>query len=166
MEKVLRVSVSPWFVIGSVLALSSMASMGFTARVEAQGAPFPENPGREIFQIICSSCHQPTVVLDKRWTKEAWQTKVTEMLQEEIDVTESERKQIVDYLSKSFPDRVNVNTASAAELERIAQIPGDSASAIVAHRTSSGSFKTVEDVKQVPGVDAARVEDKKDRLEF
>jgi competence protein ComEA len=135
-------------------------------RVVAQAAPFPQNPGREIFEIICSSCHQPTVVLDKRWTKEAWQTKVTEMLQEEVDVTETERKQIVDYLSKSFPDRVNVNTATAAELERIAQIPGDSASAIVAHRAATGTLKTIEDVKQVPGVDAARVEEKKDRLEF
>jgi competence protein ComEA len=140
--------------------------MAFTAPVEAQAAPFPENPGREIFEIICSSCHQPTVVLDKRWTKEAWQTKVTEMLQEEVDVTETERTQIVNYLSKSFPDRVNVNTASAAELERIAQIPGDSASAIVAHRASNGMFKSVEDVKRVPGVDASRVEERKDRLEF
>jgi len=158
--------VSPWFVIVSAVALSSIASMRFTAPVEAQAAPFPENPGREIFEIICGSCHQPTVVLDKRWTKEAWQAKVTEMLQEEIDVTEVERAQIVDYLAKSFPDRINVNTASAADLERIVQIPADSASAIVAHRTSQGAFKTVDDVKQVPGVDAARVEERKDRLEF
>jgi competence protein ComEA len=150
----------------SVFALLSIASMRFTARVEAQAAPFPENPGREIFEIICSSCHQPTVVLDKRWTKAAWQTKVTEMLQEEVDVTETERTQIVDYLSKSFPDRVNVNTATAAELERIAQLPGDSASAIVAHRAAKGTFKTIEDVKQVPGVDAVRLEERKDRLEF
>lgn len=147
-------------------ALLSIASPGVTAPVEAQTAQFPENPGREIFEIICSTCHQPTVVLDKRWTKAAWQAKVTEMLQEEIDVTETERTQIVGYLAKSFPDRVNVNTATAAELERIAQIPGDSASAIVAHRAAKGTFKTIEDVKQVSGVDAARVEDKKDRLEF
>jgi competence protein ComEA len=138
----------------------------YAARAAAQSSPFPDNPGREIFEIICSSCHQPTVVLDKRWTKAAWQTKVTEMLQEEVDVTETERTQIVDYLTKSFPDRVNVNSATAADLERIAQIPGDSASAIVAHRASNGSFKTVDDVKRVPGVDASRVDERKDRLEF
>jgi competence protein ComEA len=153
-------------VILSGLVLWSVASAALTAPVGAQAAPFPENPGREIFEIICSSCHQPTVVLDKRWTKAAWQTKVTEMLQEEIDVTETERTQIVDYLSKTFPSRVNVNTATAAELERIAQIPGDSASAIVAHRAAKGTFKTIEDVKQVPGVDAMRLEERKDRLEF
>jgi competence protein ComEA len=138
----------------------------YAARAAAQSSPFPDNPGREIFEIICSSCHQPTVVLDKRWTKAAWQTKVTEMLQEEVDVTETERTQIVDYLTKSFPDRVNVNSATAADLERIAQIPGDSASAIVAHRASNGSFKSVDDVKRVPGVDASRVDERKDRLEF
>jgi competence protein ComEA len=138
----------------------------YAARAAAQSSPFPDNPGREIFEIICSSCHQPTVVLDKRWTKAAWQTKVTEMLQEEVDVTETERTQIVDYLTKSFPDRVNVNSATAADLERIAQIPGDSASATVAHRASNGSFKSVDDVKRVPGVDASRVDERKDRLEF
>lgn len=140
--------------------------MAFTARAEAQAVPFPENPGREIFEIICSSCHQPTVVLDKRWTKEAWQAKVTEMLQEEVDVTETERTQIVGYLAKSFPDRINVNTASAADLQRIVPLPAESAAAIVAHRASNGSFKSVDDVKQVPGVDAVRVEERKDRLEF
>jgi DNA uptake protein ComE-like DNA-binding protein len=36
----------------------------------------------------------------------------------------------------------------------------------VAHRAGKGSFKTVDEVKQVPGVDAARVEEKKDRLAF
>jgi competence protein ComEA len=152
-------------IVGAFL-LWSIASMTFTAAVAAQAAPFPENPGREIFEIICSSCHQPTVVVDKRWTKAAWQTKVTEMLQEEVDVTESERGQIVDYLSKSFPDRVNVNTSTAAELERIAQLPGESAAAIVAHRAAKGTFKTIEDVKQVPGVDASRIEERRNRLEF
>jgi len=44
-------------------------------------------------------------VVAKRGTKAEWQDKVLEMLQEDPDVTQKEREQIVDYLAKAFPPK-------------------------------------------------------------
>jgi competence ComEA-like helix-hairpin-helix protein len=60
------------------------------------------------------------------------------------------------YLSFSGEAReareVNINTASAAELERLPLIGPSRAIAIVAWRERHGSFKNVEDLVLVPGV--------------
>jgi len=42
----------------------------------------------------------------------------------------------------------------------------EAAAAIVAYRQKNGAFKTLEDLKKVPALDAAEVESKKDRLDF
>ena len=50
------------------------------------------------------------------------------------------------------PTVLNINTASAAELERLPLIGPSRALAIVAWRERHGSFKTIDDLVLVPGV--------------
>ena len=126
----------------------------------------PEGPGKELVEVICSSCHSTERIAAQHKTKPQWQDKVLEMLQEETDVTQSEKDKIVEYLAKSFPARINVNTASPAEMATSLDLSPEIATAIVRYREQNGAFKTVEDLKKVPGVDAAKIEAKKDRLEF
>ena len=38
--------------------------------------------------------------------------------------------------------------------------------AIVQYREAKGNFKTIDDLKKVPGLDAVKIESKKDRLDF
>lgn len=132
----------------------------------AQDANFPEAPGREVFQAVCSACHLPSKVLDKQWTRAEWKDKVLEMLQEEPDVSEMERGQIVEYLARNFAKRVNVNKATAGEIEVGLEISSKDAAAIVSYRESSGGFKSLDDLKKVPGLDARLVESNKRRVEF
>ena len=55
--------------------------------------------------------------------------------------------------------RVSINTASAEELARAMNGVGlKKAQAIVSYRDEYGPFKTVEDLKQVPGMGNALVE--------
>ena len=108
----------------------------------------------------------PSKVLDKQWTRAQWKDKVLEMLQEEPDVNEMEREQIVDYLSRNFAKRVNVNRAAAGEIEAGLEMSGKDAAAIVAYRESKGGFKSIDDLKKVPGLDARVVEANKRRVEF
>src|SRR5579862_120505 len=89
----------------------------------------PDGPGKELVEIICSACHEPTRVIDKHWTKTEWQGKVLEMLQEEPDVTQPERDKIVDYLSKNFPKKVNVNTAASKDIEAALELTSGDAEA-------------------------------------
>jgi competence protein ComEA len=130
------------------------------------GQSLPEGPGKELVDVICTSCHTTERLLTKQWTKPEWQAKVLEMLQEEPDVTQPERDKIVDYLARSFPKHVNVNTAASKEIETTLEISTREADAIVGYRAEKGAFKTVDDVKKVPGVDSAKIESAKNRLEF
>jgi competence protein ComEA len=126
----------------------------------------PEGPGRDVFQAVCSECHETARAADKQWTRAQWKDKVLEMLQEAPDVTEMERDQIVEYLSRSFSKKVNVNKAAAGEIAATLEIPAKDAAAIVTYREAQGAFKSVDDLKRVPGLDAKVVELNKRRVEF
>jgi competence protein ComEA len=146
------------------------AALALAGNAAAQS--LPDGPGRELFETICSECHEPTKVIGQHKSREEWQAKVTEMLQEDQDVTQQEREIIVNYLAASFPQpakvpaKVNVNKAAAADLEAALDLSGKDAQAIVRYRSEKGNFKTLDDLKKVPGLDPAAVDSWKDRLEF
>lgn len=131
----------------------------------ATAQSLPEGPGKELVEVICSSCHDTVRITTKHWSKKEWAGKVLEMLQEEPDVTQAERDRIVDYLAKSFP-KLNVNQASAKDLETALSLAAKDAQAIVSYRKENGDFKSTADLKKVPGIDPAKIEAMKDRLEF
>jgi competence protein ComEA len=54
--------------------------------------------------------------------------------------------------------RININRASAAELERIPRIGPSLASAIIAYRKENGAFRSVDDLVRVPGIGNATLE--------
>jgi competence protein ComEA len=133
----------------------------------ACGQSLPDAQGKETFMMVCSMCHSPTAVIGKQGTKQWWQAKVTEMLQEVTDVPDSDVDTIVAYLAKNFPIvKINVNKASAKDLETGLELTSKESEAIVSYRESKGTFKTLDDLKKVPGLDAVKIESKKDRLDF
>lgn len=92
---------------------------------------------------------------------------MTEMLQEDTDVTEPDVDTIVAYLAKNFPIvRINVNKARALDLETGLELTAKESEAIVQYREAKGNFKTLDGLKKVPGLDAVKIESKKDLLEF
>ena len=64
------------------------------------------------------------------------------------------------------PGRVNINSANAAELERLPLIGPSRALAIVAWREHHGSFGGEEDLIRVPGVSSRMVQAIRDRITF
>jgi len=141
--------------------LVSLAALGVCAQT------FPDGPGKETFQAVCSRCHAPDAVIGKQGSRQWWQSKVTEMLQEDTDVQESDVDTIVAYLAKNFPIvKINVNKARALDLETGLELTAKESEAIVQYREAKGNFKTLDDLKKVPGLDAVKIESKKDRLEF
>jgi competence protein ComEA len=127
----------------------------------------PDGAGKETFQMVCSMCHAPVAVIGHQGTRQWWQSKVTEMLQEVTDVPSSDVDTIVTYLATNFPVvKINVNKAAAKELETGLEVTSKESEAIVEYREAHGAFKTLDDLKKVPGLDAVKIESKKDRLEF
>jgi cytochrome c5 len=75
---------------------------------QAPDPSLPDGPGKELVQAVCTACHTLERVIAKRATKAEWQDKVLEMLQEDPDITQQERDQIVEYLAKAFPPKASV----------------------------------------------------------
>jgi competence protein ComEA len=61
---------------------------------------------------------------------------------------------------------VNVNKASAQELQAALGVSANEADLIVRHRELYGNYKTWEDVSSVPGVTAERIKENQKRLAF
>jgi competence protein ComEA len=99
---------------------------------------------------------------------EGWQGTMDKMVALGAQMTDKEYTTILDYLSKNFPaeeiPKLNINTASAIDFESRLSLPRSQAAAIIEYRTRNGGFKSIEELKKVPGVDAAKIEAKKDRL--
>ena len=61
--------------------------------------------------------------------------------------------------------RININTATIEELQRLPGIGPSLAQRIVDHRTRNGHFRRIEDVKNVSGIGDRRFEDIKDQID-
>ena len=128
----------------------------------------PSGPGRDTMTKVCSSCHSAENVVGLAKTREEWGAVVGDMVARGAKGTDDEFNDVVDYLAEHFPQAppVNVNKANASDLEKSLGFSAKEAEAIVHYRGEKGSFKSVEDVEKVPGVDVKKVKARRDRLAF
>lgn len=61
-------------------------------------------------------------------------------------------------------NKVNINTATQAELETLPGIGPSTALKIVNHRKENGKFEQIEDIKNVPGIGEAKFESLKEEI--
>lgn len=61
-------------------------------------------------------------------------------------------------------EKININTATAAELQTISGIGASLADRIVTYREKNGPFKTTEDLTQVKGIGQKKYETIKDQI--
>lgn len=146
-------------------ALLGVCAAFFLTVAKAQDR-LPNGPGRDTMRRVCGPCHSAENVVGMAKTREEWGALVGEMAADGAQATEDEFNQIVDYLATYFPKKINVNKASAKDLESGLELSAKEAEAIVHYREEKGSFKSAEDLAKVPGVDAKKIEAKKDRLTF
>ena len=129
----------------------------------------PDGDGKAVMQKICNACHEAEVVIGMKQTKEGWAATIDEMVSRGAEGSDAEFDKIIEYLAKNFGKeggKINVNKAAAKDLETGLAIPAKDAESIVKYRQEKGGFKTVDDVKKVPGIDAAKIDAKKDQIEF
>jgi len=137
----------------------------------ATAADLPDGPGKITVQRVCGNCHAAQIVMTRKASKEGWERIVADMVDKGATATDAEFDEVIAYLAKNFPDtggktKINVNTAAAEELAATLEISTDLAVEIVKYRSEKGKFKSIEDLKKVPGLDEKKVEGKKDQLAF
>src|SRR5580658_1722129 len=133
-------------------------------------AQLPDGPGKAETEKICSQCHELARSISLRQDHAGWEATVNQMISLGAKATDKETESVIDYLAAHFAaeemPRINVNKARAIDLESGLTLRRSEAAAIIEYRTKNGPFKSIDDLKKVPGIDAAKIEAKKDRLIF
>jgi competence protein ComEA len=143
----------------------------FVAVAFVQSLPsqtLPEGRGKVVVERMCKGCHGLENVVRSRRTRDGWTEIVDDMVARGAKGTDSEADQVIDYLSTHFgPDtvqKVNVNKAGAPDLIATLGISAADAETIVRYRADHGSFKSIEDLMKVPGIDVKKID--RNRVEF
>jgi competence protein ComEA len=138
-------------------------SMHFILLIASLAQELPNGPGKAEVLKICLDCHdQDTITADNR-TREAWKKTIAKMVDRGAEGTDEQFEAIIAYLSKNF-GRVNVNKATAEEIASSIDFSAKEAETIVTYREKNGPYKNWRDLTKVEGLDAARVEAKKDHI--
>lgn len=135
--------------------------------VEAQAPPdkLPDAPGKPVVVKVCTSCHDSAIITDAPRTVAGWEDMVYLMKDFGAMATEAEWKTVSDYLVTNLA-LLEVNKAAAEHVRLVFDVSDAVASDVVAFRDKEGGFTTIDDLKKAPGLEAAKVDARKDRLVF
>jgi competence protein ComEA len=117
-----------------------------------------------VFQKVCGNCHAITMIHDLK-TEGEWIETVDNMAATGAKGTEEEFDQVLRYLSRNFT-KVNINTATAEQIAPVLDITEAAAGAIVEYRGAHGPFASLDELGKVPGIDAAKLAARRDRIAF
>jgi competence protein ComEA len=123
---------------------------------------FPDGPGKRELMQVCTQCHSATLVMAKQQDRQGWEETITKMAGLGANATDEQFTVILDYLVKNYSplpstQKVNVNTATAAEIASGLGLSDADAQAIVTYRTQNGPFKSVDDLKRIPKLDEKKL---------
>jgi competence protein ComEA len=145
--------------------LTACLAAASSAAAAADKPKLPEGPGKETLVRICGGCHGAEIVLGKRLDRDGWSQIVVNMIQRGAQGSDDEFADIVDYLTNTL-SKINVNQATAQQLRSGLGLSEKEAAAVLHYRDEKGDFKTIDDLKKVPGLDAAKIEAKRSLLAF
>ena len=152
-----------------VLLLGTAVSLA--SRQDAQAPPgegLPDGPGRDVTVRSCGVCHDPRRAASVRLTRDGWAAVMDGMIARGAKISETDYPVVLDYLATHFlgeaPRPINVNTAPQIDLEAGAGLLRREAAAVIAYREQHGPFKTLVELKNVPGLDFSKIDRRREFL--
>jgi hypothetical protein len=85
----------------------------------------------------------------------AWHDTVQKMIDRGADATDDQLEDIMDYLHRTMTT-IDINSADADELSMVLEAPDSVVNAVIARRKTR-RFTGLDDLKTVPGIDAAKL---------
>jgi len=116
------------------------------------------------FRAICGSCHSVSLV-DGLRTEDEWREEVDQMIKIGARGTEQQFARVMRVLARTLTI-VSVNSADARQIALVLDVSDAVAENVVKRRQSVGKYKTLADLKEVPGMDLQKLEARKDRIIF
>ncbi|HEX4769597.1 MAG TPA: helix-hairpin-helix domain-containing protein [Bryobacteraceae bacterium] len=152
-----------------VLPISVAASLTCAANL-CVGDALPEGPGRAATIRVCGKCHSPERAASLHQRRSAWEDTIVKMMKLGAQGSDEELEAVLGYLSTHFgtevPGPLDINKARAVDLEAGLLLKRSEAKTIIAYRDENGPFKSIDDLRKVPGIDFQKIEAKKSRLVF
>ena len=151
-----------------VFVLASAAVAFRQPSVPARGAqaqPQEGPPAREVLQKVCGTCHALERVTASRRSRAQWEETMDKMISLGAKGTDEELATILTYLVRQY-GRVNVNTATAGEIEEVVGLSAKEAEVIVKYRQDKGKFEDFEALSKVPGIDLEKLEKSRNAISF
>lgn len=142
----------------SVAVAAWIALGGGTAR------PADPDPDLQAVQVVCGRCHTLAVFLNKPRSWDRWNDVFADMTQRGANGTDEQLERVTRYFLENLT-LVNVNSSPADELAWVLGVRNDVAQAIIARREHQ-RFTNLDQVRAVPGVDPAKLEQRKSRILF
>ncbi len=160
--------------VGSAVLVSALwlgVAVAVTARQETpppapSGEGLPDGPGKDVMVKACGICHEPRRAASVRLTRDGWANVIQSMIMRGAKVSDEEFPIVLDYLATHYlgeaAQPINVNTAPQIDLEAVAGLLRREAAAIIEYREKHGPFKTLDDLKKVPGLDFTKIDSRRD----
>jgi competence protein ComEA len=149
-------------------AVVVVSVVGLASAVALAQVQLPDAPGKDETVRMCGTCHQVERAASVRLSREGWQDTIAKMVDLGATASDEEIARVLDYLAEHFkgdaPRPLNLNTATAIELESIVGLLRKEAAAWIAHRKASGHCKSLDDFKKIAGVPFKKIDDRRDRL--
>jgi competence protein ComEA len=159
--------------MSGALGLIAAAAVALAAGQESQVSlpsveGLPDGPGKDVTVRACGTCHEGRRAASVRLTRDGWAAVIEDMQKRGAKVSEQEFPVILDYLTTHFLGEavqpLNLNTASQIDLEAAGGLLRREAAAVIRYREQHGRFKTLDDLKNVPGLDFKKIENRRDSL--
>jgi len=137
----------------------------------AAAADLPAGTGRELLIRACVGCHKTEEFAGYRHTRDEYRSIVHRMGDRGAPASAKELDEIADYLATNFPkvedpSKINVNKASAQELEQRLDLTAKEAEAVVSYRERHGDFRAIGDLFIIYGVDGRKIQAAKEKISF
>jgi len=161
-----QVSGAVGLIMAAAVALAAAGQESQVSRPSGEG--MPDGPGKEVTVRACGTCHEGRRAASVRLTRDGWAAVIEDMQKRGATVSDQEFPIVLDYLATHFLGEalqpLNLNTASQIDLEAAGGLLRREAAAVIRYREQHGRFKTVDDLKNVPGLDFKKIENRRDAL--
>jgi len=149
--------------VAGVIALVGLLSTA----VAAESIDEMAAAGELVAGNVCASeCHGWDLVFaGPRQLPGQWDFIVTDMASRGASATDEQLRLIRVFLKRTW-GAVWVNDASAQDLVTVLALPEKDAEAVIAHRQEHGKFTDLADLRNVPGIDPAKIDAQADAIIF
>lgn len=152
------------------LRFATRTGLALALLAGAAKADLPEGFGKTATVQVCGKCHSPERATSLHQSDSEWEETIAKMVKLGARGSDEDFDAILVYLTQHFgpekPGPININKANAVDLQTTLLLRRSQAMAILQYRSQHGDFKSIDDLRNVPGLDFSKIETKKARLVF